>query len=233
MAPLSDALKLLGLHHTAEHLDDLVALATTRRWSPTQLLEHLADVEQQERARRSLERRLLRSRLGRITPMEAFDWAWPTRWPRLRPSRLDLSAGARRVYSAAPGGSWPARPRPAAYARQIRGTQRAGSTRAHRFPPIRARRSSARPRRSLGLGAGASWPSSVSGRLRRGDQDQIKKVVPAHHHPGPTANVAHTHLWQNHTTNPTDAEFRLPEPVKMRVRRVRISVELNTQIGPK
>ena len=82
MAPLTDALKLLGLHHTAEHLDDLVALATKRRWSPTQLLEHLAEVEQQERARRSLERRLLRSRLGRITPMEAFDWAWPTRIDR-------------------------------------------------------------------------------------------------------------------------------------------------------
>jgi hypothetical protein len=37
MAPLPDALKLLGLHHTAEHLDDLVALATKRRWSPPQL----------------------------------------------------------------------------------------------------------------------------------------------------------------------------------------------------
>ena len=34
MAPLADALKLLGLHHTAAHLDDLVALATKRRWSP-------------------------------------------------------------------------------------------------------------------------------------------------------------------------------------------------------
>ncbi|MGH7322091.1 MAG: ATP-binding protein [Candidatus Rokuibacteriota bacterium] len=82
MAPLSDALTRLGLHHTAAHLDDLVALATKRRWSPTQLLEHLVEVEQQERARRSLERRLLRSRLGRFTPMDAFDWAWPKRLDR-------------------------------------------------------------------------------------------------------------------------------------------------------
>jgi DNA replication protein DnaC len=82
MAPLPDALKLLGLHHTAAHLDDLVALATKRRWSPMQLLEHLVEVEQQERARRSLERRLLRSRIGRFTPMDAFDWAWPTRIDR-------------------------------------------------------------------------------------------------------------------------------------------------------
>src|SRR5206468_4393038 len=82
MVQLPDALKLLGLYHTATHLDDLVAVATKRRWSPTQLLEHLVDREQQERARRSLERRLLRSRLGRFTPMDAFDWAWPTRIDR-------------------------------------------------------------------------------------------------------------------------------------------------------
>ena len=82
MPPLPDTLKLLGLHHTAAHLDDLVALATKRRWSPTQLLEHLVDREQQARAQRSLERRLLRSRLGRFTPMDVFDWAWPTRIDR-------------------------------------------------------------------------------------------------------------------------------------------------------
>ncbi len=106
MAPLADALKLLGLHHTAEHLDDLVALATKRRWSPTQLLEHLADVEQQERARRSLERRLLRSRLGRFTSMDAFDWAWPTRIDRAAEAalRLDfLAAGRNCVLVAAQG----------------------------------------------------------------------------------------------------------------------------------
>ncbi len=107
MPPLPDALKLLGLYHTAEHLDDLVVLATKRRWSPTQLLEHLADVEQQERARRSLERRLLRSRLGRITPMEAIDWAWPTRIDRAAVEaalRLDfLAAGRNCVLVAAQG----------------------------------------------------------------------------------------------------------------------------------
>ena len=82
MPPLPDALKTLGLHHTAAHLDDIVALATKRRWSPTQLLEHLAELEQQERARRSLERRQLRSRVGRFTPMSDFDWHWPKRVER-------------------------------------------------------------------------------------------------------------------------------------------------------
>ena len=107
MAPLADTLTLLGLHHTAAHLDDLVALATKRRWSPTQFLEHLADLEQQERTRRSLERRLLRSRLGRFTPMDAFDWAWPTRIDRDAVEaalRLEfLAAGRNCVLVAAQG----------------------------------------------------------------------------------------------------------------------------------
>jgi DNA replication protein DnaC len=107
MAPLSDALKGLGLHHTAAHLDDLVAQATKRRWSPTQLLEHLVEVEQQERARRSLERRLLRGRIGRFTPMDAFDWAWPSRIDRAAVEaalHLDfLTAGRNLVLVAAQG----------------------------------------------------------------------------------------------------------------------------------
>jgi DNA replication protein DnaC len=107
MAPLPEALKLLGLHHTAAHLDDLVALATKRRWSSTQLLEHLIDGEQQDRARRSLERRLLRSRLGRFTPMDAFDWAWPKRIdrPAIEAAlRLEfLAAGRNLVLVAAQG----------------------------------------------------------------------------------------------------------------------------------
>jgi DNA replication protein DnaC len=107
MASLAETLKTLGLHHTAAHLDDLVALATKRRWSPTQLLEHLVADEQQERARRSLERRLLRSRLGRFTPMSAFDWAWPKRIDRAAIEaalRLEFLADARNLVLVAPQG---------------------------------------------------------------------------------------------------------------------------------
>jgi DNA replication protein DnaC len=82
MTPLTDQLAALGLRATAAHLDDVVALATKRRWGPLQLLEHLAETEQQERTRRSLERRLARSRIGRFTPMANFDWAWPKRIDR-------------------------------------------------------------------------------------------------------------------------------------------------------
>ncbi len=107
MAPLTDHLTALGLRHTAAHLDDLVALATKRRWSPTQLLDYFVESEQQERTRRSLERRLARSRLGRFTPMSDFDWAWPKRIDRAAVEavlRLGFLAEARNVVLVAAQG---------------------------------------------------------------------------------------------------------------------------------
>jgi DNA replication protein DnaC len=97
MIPLSEQLATLGLRATAAHLDDVVALATKQRWSPRQLLEHLAETEQQERIRRSLERRLAASRIGRFTPMADFDWNWPKRIDRAAIEaalRLDFLAEA-------------------------------------------------------------------------------------------------------------------------------------------
>ena len=46
MSTLKNDLHALGLHYTAANLDDLVALATKRRFSTTQLLEHMAEQEQ-------------------------------------------------------------------------------------------------------------------------------------------------------------------------------------------
>jgi DNA replication protein DnaC len=107
MTPLTDQLAGLGLRYTAAHLDDVVALATKRRWSTTQLLEHLAESEQQERTRHSLERRLARSRIGRFTPMSDFDWAWPKRIDRAAVEavvRLEFLADARNVVLVAAQG---------------------------------------------------------------------------------------------------------------------------------
>jgi DNA replication protein DnaC len=107
MTPLADQLAALGLRYTAAHLDDVVALATKRRWSTTQLLEHLAESEQQERTRHSLERRLARSRIGRFTPMSDFDWAWPKRLDRAAVEavlRLEFLADARNVVLVAAQG---------------------------------------------------------------------------------------------------------------------------------
>jgi len=82
MTKLADQLVDLGLRHTAATLDDLVALATKKRLSHTQLLEHIADREIADRARRSVERRLSRSKIGRFKPIADFDWAWPERIDR-------------------------------------------------------------------------------------------------------------------------------------------------------
>jgi hypothetical protein len=75
--PLSDTLRSLGLRRTAEELPDFLARATRSRWSPAVLLEELARAEAQDRARRSLERRLSRARLGRFKLMADFEWDWP------------------------------------------------------------------------------------------------------------------------------------------------------------
>ena len=80
--PLHARLRALGIVGAADGLDDLVALATQKRWSPTQLLEHVADMEEGERSRRGLERRLSRSHLGRFKTIADYDWNWPTKIDR-------------------------------------------------------------------------------------------------------------------------------------------------------
>ena len=79
---LPSALTLLGLHATAATLDDFLARATRSRWTAPQILEELVRVEMDARARRSLQRRLLRSRIGSFKPLADFDWNWPKKIDR-------------------------------------------------------------------------------------------------------------------------------------------------------
>lgn len=79
---LSEALAALGLIATAQALPDLLARATKGRFSPQLLLEEVVRVESQDRARRSLERRLQRSKIGRFKPIADFDFAWPKKIDR-------------------------------------------------------------------------------------------------------------------------------------------------------
>ncbi|MCW5837151.1 MAG: IS21-like element helper ATPase IstB [Labilithrix sp.] len=107
MSSLVESLKAIGLAYTASQLDDLVALATKRRWSPTQLLEYIVDAEARERTKKSLERRIGRSRLGTFKPLADFDWNWPRRIDREAVEaalRLDFLDGARNVVLVAPQG---------------------------------------------------------------------------------------------------------------------------------
>lgn len=91
-ADLRAALGALGLRRIAEDLDDFLARATRARWSVVQQLEELVRLETQERARKSVERRLGRAHLGRFKPMADFDWNWPKQIERPAVERV-LSLG--------------------------------------------------------------------------------------------------------------------------------------------
>jgi DNA replication protein DnaC len=107
MSDLRSRLRSLGLVTASAMLDDLVALATKKRWGTTEILEHIAEVEEKDRARRGLERRMSRSRLEKFKPMADFDWNWPTAIDRpLIESllSLDFLDGARNIVLVAPGG---------------------------------------------------------------------------------------------------------------------------------
>ena len=104
---LADQLNDLGLRHAGAHLDDIIDQATKKRWSPAQLLEHIADHESQERKHRSVERRLTRSRVGRFKPISDFDWKWPKHIDRDAVEsalRLDFLERSRNVVLIAPQG---------------------------------------------------------------------------------------------------------------------------------
>ena len=102
---LTTDLRRLGLNRTADDLNDRIADATRKRWSPTVLLEHLVAAELEDRQRRSVERRLTRARLGRFKPLADWDWDWPTALERPVLERilsLDFLAAARTSSSSGP-----------------------------------------------------------------------------------------------------------------------------------
>jgi len=107
VSDLPARLTALGLRHLASNLDDLVALAQKRRLGAREFLEHVVDLEEKDRARRSLERRTTRSRIGRFKPIADYDWNWPSRIDRTRVEasiELDFLADHRNVVLVAPQG---------------------------------------------------------------------------------------------------------------------------------
>jgi len=74
---LPEQLRQLGLTQTATDLNDLVARATQKRWSPVVLLDTVVRAELDARARRRVERRLQEARLGRFKPIADWEWDWP------------------------------------------------------------------------------------------------------------------------------------------------------------
>ena len=82
MNDLHKQLTSIGLTATATVIDDLLAHATQKRLGPAEILEKIIATESVDRARRSLERRMLRSRIGSFKPMADFDWNWPKKIDR-------------------------------------------------------------------------------------------------------------------------------------------------------
>jgi len=89
---LSDHLRQLGLSQTAADLNDLIARATQKRWSPAVLLETVVRAELDARARQRVERRLKEARIGRFKAMADFEWTWPKQIHRPSVERVILVA---------------------------------------------------------------------------------------------------------------------------------------------
>lgn len=73
MQTLRDRAHDLGLFGLYTHFDEVA----DADWPPW-----LVEVEEQERSRRSLERRVKTAKLGRFKPMADFDWRWPRKLDR-------------------------------------------------------------------------------------------------------------------------------------------------------
>jgi len=76
---LRERARALGLHGLLLRWDEL----GREPWIP-----RLLEVEEEERSRRSLLRRLRNARIGRFKPIADFDWKWPREIPRQRIEEL-------------------------------------------------------------------------------------------------------------------------------------------------
>jgi DNA replication protein DnaC len=97
---LRQQLEKIGLHAVSAQLDDMLAHATEQRWSPRQQIERMVQLEMEERAHRSLERRLRSAEIRRFKPLADFEWSWPSSIEREvveRAMSLDFLAEARNL----------------------------------------------------------------------------------------------------------------------------------------
>ena len=79
---LAAQLKKLGFRVLPDQLEDFLRRAQKGRWSTRAALAEMARLEEIERSRRSLERRLGNARIGRFKPLADFDWDWPKKIDR-------------------------------------------------------------------------------------------------------------------------------------------------------
>ncbi|MEO8378118.1 MAG: ATP-binding protein, partial [Acidobacteriota bacterium] len=107
MNDLAQRLSALGLRASASALEDLLTRAGNRRFSPRDFLEEIVLLESADRSRKSLERRLSRSRIGSFKPIADFDWSWPKKIDRSLIERallLDFIGEGRNLILLGPNG---------------------------------------------------------------------------------------------------------------------------------
>jgi len=95
------------LHQLAHHLKLYGLLAHWQQVQDQPWLPELLAWEEQERARRGLERRLRSARLGTFKPLADFDWTWPKKIDRTQIEdllRLDWLNSATNVVLVGPNG---------------------------------------------------------------------------------------------------------------------------------
>jgi DNA replication protein DnaC len=99
MNELRERLEALKLHGLVAHYEEI----SQEPW-----LAPLVEWEEQERARRGLERRLKRARLGAFKPLADFDWSWPKKIDRAHIDelfRLEWLARGRNLVFVGPNGT--------------------------------------------------------------------------------------------------------------------------------
>ena len=77
--PTTTNLTLEGVRHSLRRLGFYGLLAHAESLIHEPWLARVLDIEDTERAQRSLKRRLDNTRLGAFKPLADFDWAWPTK----------------------------------------------------------------------------------------------------------------------------------------------------------
>ena len=94
---VTDGLRSIGLRTSKEALRALLDHATRSRLAPAETCEHLIALERRERDARNLAARTKAATLGKVKPLDRFDWSHPRKirptslrgasWPRLRRTR--------------------------------------------------------------------------------------------------------------------------------------------------
>ena len=79
---MSQMVETLDLHTRLRRLNLFGLLAGWDEIGAAAWLIEVVEREEQERRRRSLERRLRRARIGRFKPLADFDWSWPKKIDR-------------------------------------------------------------------------------------------------------------------------------------------------------